>query len=124
MPPTKTAAETRKPSAEPNPDAWKPVPVPPSGPACVYCGKPTERNTNVFRAYNLTAIRCKPCKTASIEGDNRHYDIATAASGLLLRRAKDVYELKHPTLDAPPLPGVDRIYDVIMSDDERWSEYL
>lgn len=106
-------------------EPWSVIDHDPAGPACPRCGKGTERNTQIFKALGLAAVRCMKCKHAAIEGDNGQffYDLKSAASGLLLRRAMIVYEAKHPTYPVPPVKS-DVLSEIIGSDagDPRWNE--
>ena len=106
-------------------DAWTVKDHEPVGPACPRCNKATERNTQIFRSLGLAAIRCVPCKSVAIEGDSDQffYDLKTAASGVLLKRAIVVYEAKHPTYPVPSVKS-DKLSEIIESDpgDPRWNE--
>lgn len=106
-------------------EPWSVIGNDPVGPACPRCGKPTERNTQVFKSLGLAAVRCMTCKHAAVEGDNDQFffDLKSAATGQLLRRAMIVYEAKHPTYPVPPVKS-DSLSEIIGSDagDPRWNE--
>ncbi len=104
-------------------DTWRPKPMPKAGPICERCNEPTELNSEIFKALGLNAIRCMKCKTAAIEGDTFMFELVTAASGSLLRRAKDFYEIHHPSFPVPKVKE-DVIYDILTADadDPRWGQ--
>lgn len=117
---TSDMPSVQEPATDPR-EAWKPQAYKPAGPECPYCGKNTERSTMLLRAYGLVALRCIKCERAAIEGDVNWYELKTAASGLLMRRAATIYEQKYPTRPMPVVKG-DGLSDAMMADegDPRW----
>lgn len=104
-------------------DSWRPKPMPKAGPVCERCNERTDINTEVFRALGQTVIRCTKCKTAAIADDTHYFDIKTAATGVLLRRALAVYEMKHPSMPTPKVQE-DAVTQILESeaDDPRWEQ--
>lgn len=105
-------------------EPWSVIPEPHAGPLCLRCQNPTEQNRSMFKALGLTAIRCMNCRHVAIEGDTLFFDLVSASTGQLLRRALVFFDSKHPTVPVPQVKG-DKIAEVIESDinDPRWSEY-
>lgn len=100
-------------------NAWRPQPPKPLGPKCFRCNEPTDISSSLLKAYGFNVIRCLKCTWAGIENDTVHYDLATAASGSILRRAMILYELKYPTKVVPSV-GTGSLSEILYSDDERW----
>lgn len=118
MPPA-TEPGTRATQREP----WSMLEAPKAGIACIQCGGATERNDSLFKALDLSTVRCLKCKVVSIDGDTLHYDLVSAATGQLYRRALAVYEMKHPLMPVPKTSG-DRVGEILLSDigDPRWND--
>lgn len=115
---------TVEPSARTNSrEPWAVVADPEAGPICPRCNNATQRNTSMFKELNLVAIRCLRCRHVAIDGDTMFFDLASAATGQLYRRALVYHEHKFPMARALK-PREDVVRDVIESDNEdpRWSE--
>lgn len=120
MPPAPAVNEpgTRASQREP----WTMLEAPKAGVACIQCGGATERNDSLFKALGLSVVRCMKCRIVSIDGDTMHYDLVSAGTGQLYRRALAYYETKHPTM---PIPKTDdRLSDILASGlgDPRWND--
>ncbi len=100
-------------------NSWRPQPPKPLGPLCFRCQEPTDLSKSLLKAYGMTVVRCMKCKWAGIESDTVHFDLATAATGSILRRAMILYELKYPTRNVPSV-GSGSLAEILYSDDERW----
>jgi len=103
--------------------AYTPDHAAPLGQQCSRCGEFSEKNTSIFRAYGLVVDKCMKCRNVWIEGDPGYvFDILTAASGVLLRRAEAVYLVKHPA-GPPAVAPKTNLEEALASDwgDPRWT---
>lgn len=117
MPPA-TEPGTRPSQREP----WTMLETPKAGTSCIQCGGDTEKNETLFKALGFAVVRCMKCRIVSIDGDTMHYDLVSAGTGQLYRRALAYYETKHPSMPVPK--AEDRTSDVLLSDigDPRWND--
>lgn len=85
-------------------DATEPVAAP--TPPCPRCGRPTQQSTRLLKTYNLTALRCIPCRSVAIKEDpaGEWYDEGTARAGsppLIARLARTLFSMRRRDGDAP-----------------------